>query len=145
MTTEPLTHDAVRFRFLRADDLPATNPHNLAYLFGLQDTQGNITQAQTNADGMLVFDFTLKVKRGKDPAIPVFNGAFASGSASDRFVYLSWRAIARGEYINRAKIPLSAVDWKLIRASVEQNRPITADLSGRGPGDTKKPITWYVE
>jgi hypothetical protein len=145
MTLAPLTHDAVRFRFLRSDDRPATNPDHLAYVFGLQDTQQNLTQAQIRPDGTLVFDFSLKVKPGKDPALPVFTGPFASGSPADRFVYLSWRAIERGDYINRAKIPLAGIDWKLIHASLEQNRPITADVSGRGPGNTKKPITWYLE
>ena len=33
--------DEVRFA-LRNDDIPATNPHSLAYRFGLQDTKQQI-------------------------------------------------------------------------------------------------------
>ena len=35
MTEKP---SEVRFRLIRADDLPATNPENDAFVFGLQDT-----------------------------------------------------------------------------------------------------------
>jgi len=32
--------DEIRFRLLRSDHVPATNPHNLAFKFGLQDKKG---------------------------------------------------------------------------------------------------------
>jgi hypothetical protein len=136
--------EEVHFRLLRSDDVPATNPHNLAYRFGLQDTKGNIVPAERQANGMLAFDFVLKVKPGKDAARPVFTGPFASGSVEDRFVYLSWFAIERGDYINRVKVRLGAIDWKMIRASQNEHRSITADLSGRGPGESMRPIAWYL-
>ena len=41
--------DDVRFRLLRADDVPATNPLNLKYKFGLQDSKGNIAAAVRRA------------------------------------------------------------------------------------------------
>jgi hypothetical protein len=43
----------VRFRLLRGDDKPATNPDNLAYEFGLQDTKQVIVAGNRRADGML--------------------------------------------------------------------------------------------
>jgi len=144
MTHTPSKPEEVRFRLLRGDDVPATNPHNLAYRFGLQDTKGNIVPGERRPNGMLAFDFSLKVKQGKDATRPVFTGPFASGPADDRFVYLSWFAIERGDYINRVKARLGAIDWKMIRASRKENRPITADLTGRGPGDAMKPIAWYL-
>jgi hypothetical protein len=135
--------EEVRFRLLRSDDIPATNPHHLAYQFGLQDTKGNIIPGKQQADGMLVFDFGLKVKPGKEDQ-PVFTGPYASGSVTDRFVYLSWFAIERGDYINRLKVRLEAIDWKLIRRSQKENQSITANMSGRGPGQATKPIAWYL-
>jgi hypothetical protein len=33
---------AVRFGLLRSDDIPATNPHNLAFQLGLPDKKQNI-------------------------------------------------------------------------------------------------------
>lgn len=136
--------EEVSFRLLRSDDVPATNPHNLAFRFGLQDTKGNIIPGGRQADGMLAFDFSLKVEQGKDAARPVFTSPFASGPVDDRFVYLSWFAIEHGDYINRVKVRLGAIDWKIIRASRKENRPITADLTGRGPGEAMKPVAWYL-
>jgi len=127
--------DEVRFRLLRGDDVPATNPFNLPYLFGLQDTKGDIVAAERLPDGLLAFGFTLKVKMGKDAKHPVFTGRFASGPVNDRFVYLFWRAIERGDTINRVKARLSTMDWTMVRASQEEDRPITADMTRWIPGE----------
>ncbi len=59
---------------LRGDDVPATNPLNLAYRFGLQvlrDKQ-EIVAGERQPNGTLVLDFSLKVKERKDPNHPVF-------------------------------------------------------------------------
>lgn len=134
----------VRFRLLRNNDIPATNPHKLAYKFGLQDTKQQIMEATPQPDGILAFDFTLTVKKGKSRKYPVFTGRYASGPVDDRFVYLSWWAIKRGHYINRVKARLSTIDWEMVRASQQQDRPITADMTGRGPGDPRKYVAWYL-
>jgi Family of unknown function (DUF5990) len=139
-----LSHEQVRFRLLRRDDVPATNPDKLVFRFGLQDTKGNIMSPDKRSDGMLIVDFTLKVKPGKDGR-PVFLGPFASGPVEDRFVYLSWWAIERKDYINRVKARLAEIDWKMIRESVERQQAITADVTGRSPGAGKTPIHWYLE
>jgi uncharacterized protein DUF5990 len=145
LTEEKIVHtDEVRFRLLRSDDVPATNPLNLAYQFGLQDIKGNLVAGTRQASGILVFDFILKAKVGKEPARPVFTGPFASGPVDDRFVYLSWRAIERGDYINRVKARLATIDWRMIRASQEKDLPITADMTGWSPGDARKHVTWYL-
>ena len=89
--------DEVRFRLRRRNDVPSTNPYNLAYRFVLQDTKGKIVSGVRQADGIFRFDFRLKVKPGKAPEHPVFTGLYASGPPIDRFVYLSWWAIDRGD------------------------------------------------
>jgi hypothetical protein len=137
--------DEVRLRLLRSNDVPPTNPHNLAYRFGLQDTKGNLVSGVQHPDGTFRFDFCLKVKPGKDREHPVFTGLYASGPLIDRFVYLSWWAIERGDWINRVKARLGTIDWKMVRASQEQDRPITADLTGWNPGDARKHISWYLD
>jgi hypothetical protein len=101
-------------RLLRSDDVPATNPHNLAYRFGLEDTKGNILPGERQADGIFAFDFNLKVKQGKDATRPVFTGRFASGSVEDRFVYRSWFAAEREDYINRLKVRLGGICRRFI-------------------------------
>ncbi len=134
----------VRFCLLRSDDLPATNPHNLAFRFGLQDTKGIIVPAEPGRDGKLAFPFTLTAKPGKDPDRPVFTGRFASGPADDRFVYLSWLAVDRGTYINRIKARLGSIDWALIHASQDGGRPITADMTDWTPHDSRKFVPWQL-
>jgi hypothetical protein len=139
-----MNSDVVRFRLLRNDDIPATNPHKLAYQFGLQDTKQEITSGERLPDGVFAFDFSLNVKRGKDPKVPVFTGRFASGPVDDRFVYLSWFAVERGDYINRVKARLSNLDWEMVRAAQAQDKSITADMTGWSPGDRRKYVDWYL-
>jgi Family of unknown function (DUF5990) len=139
-----VNRDEVRFRLLRSDDVPATNPHKLAYKFGLQDTKQQITEGTPQKNGTLAFHFTLKAKKGKNVRRPVFTGRYASGPVDDRFVYLSWRAIKRGDYINRVKARVSTIDWEMVRASQQQDRPITADMTGWRPGDPRKWVRWYL-
>jgi len=134
---------AVRFRLFRSDDKPATNPHNFTYLFGLQDKTQVIIPPTVLADGRLVFDFSLDVKPGK-AGEPVFTGRFASGPVDDRFVYLSWRAIERGDYINRIKARLSNLTWDVIETARTNDLTLTADMSGRGPGDPQKFVIWSL-
>jgi hypothetical protein len=136
--------DEVRFRLLRSDDVPATNPFNLAYRFGLQDTKQTIVPGERMPNGPLAFDFTLKVKRGKNPNHPVFTGRFAGGPVDDRFVYLSWQGIERGDYINRIKARLGTIDWKMVQASQKEDRAITADMTGWIPGEARKYVAWYL-
>jgi hypothetical protein len=132
------------FCLLRGDDVPPTNPQNLAFRFGLQDTKGIIQPAEPGPDNKLAFPFTLTVKPGKDPARPAFNGRFASGPVDDRFIYRSWLAVERGIWINRIKARLHSIDWKLIHASRDQGRPITADLTGWAPHDNRKFVAWQL-
>jgi hypothetical protein len=139
-----VNQDEVRFRLLRNDDVPATNPLNLSYRFGLQDTKQAIITGGRQRDGVFAFNFSLTVKPGKDPQHPIFTGRFASGPVNDRFVYLSWWAIERGNYINRVKARLGSIDWTMVRASQEQDRPITADMTGWLPGDARKHVAWYL-
>jgi Family of unknown function (DUF5990) len=139
-----VNRNEVRFRLLRSDDVPATNPHKLTYKFGLQDTKRQITKGTPQTNGMLAFDFTLKAKKGKNAKRPVFTGRYASGPVDDRFVYLSWWAIKSGDYINRVKARLSTIDWGMVRASQQQDRPITADMTGWVPGDPRKCVRWHL-
>jgi hypothetical protein len=133
----------VRLRLIRADDRPSTNPEGDAFEFGLQDTKGALIPAAHLPDGRLYWDFELRVRPAADGS-PNFLGRFASGPADDRFVYLSWRSIPRGVWINRLKARLNWIDWPLIRAAHAAGEPITADLTGRTPGHSMQRIDWRV-
>jgi hypothetical protein len=65
---------------------------------------------------------------------PLFGGRFASGPPKDRFLYLSRRAIKRGNFIKRVEARLSDLDWQMVRAAQESDKAATADMTGRTPG-----------
>jgi hypothetical protein len=114
-------------------------------VFGLQDTKQTIIPGERQPDGTLAFDFTLRVKPGADPDRPVLLGRFASGPAQDRFVYLSWRSVPRGVYINRVKARLGSIDWAMVREAQRTNRPLVADMTGWRPGDPRKQVEWRLD
>jgi hypothetical protein len=134
----------VRLRLIRRDEAPPSHDLDEAYEFGLQDTKQQIVPGERLADGGLVFDFTLEAKPGKHPDRPVFTGRFASGPAEDRFVYLSWRSVPRGVYINRVKARLGSIDWQMVRAAQAADRPLVADMSGWRPHDPRKQVEWRL-
>ena len=134
----------LRLRLIRDGDAPATNPLADEFVFGLQDTKQQIYPGKPQADGKLAWDFAVTVKTAATGNRPVFGGPFASGPASDRFIYLSWRSLERGDYINRVKARLSDLDWPLIRAAQAAGRPLVADLTGRSPGGGRVPVAWRL-
>jgi len=134
----------LRLRLIRDGDAPATNPLADEFVFGLQDTKQQIHAGVRQSDGKLAWDFTVTVKTAASGNRPVFGGPFASGPAGDRFVYLSWRSLARGDYINRVKARLTDIDWPLIHAAQAAGRPLVADLTGRPPGGGRVPVEWRL-
>jgi hypothetical protein len=131
-------------RLIRSDATPPSHDVVEDYVFGLQDTKQEVILPERRADGMLVFDFTLRAKPGRDPEHPAFTGRFASGPADDRFVYLSWRSVPRGVWINRVKARLSSISWAMLEGAEAAGQPLVADMSGKGPGDKQKFVTWRV-
>ena len=134
----------LRLRLVRDDDVPATNPLADEYVLGLQDTKQTIHPGKRQGDGKLAWDFAVTVKPTPSDGHPLFGGPFASGPAGDRFVYLSWRSLARGDYINRVKARLTDIDWPLIQAAQAAGRPLVADLTGRPPGGGRVPVPWRL-
>jgi hypothetical protein len=132
----------LRLRLTRGSDAPPTNPLGDAYEFGLQNTKQALIAGVRDAAGRLAFDFTLTVKPGKGGA-PNFTGAFASGPADDRFVYLAWRSIPRGVWINRIKARLADIDWAMIEQA--EGRRLVADLSDWSPGGGRRRVDWRAE
>jgi hypothetical protein len=136
------TPTELRLRLIRDTDAPPTNPLGDAFVFGLQDTKEQLHPAERDAAGRFVFDFMLAVKPGRDGA-PNFTGPFANGPAGDRFVYLSWRSIPRGVWINRIKARLADIDWPLIERA--PGRRLAADLSDWSPGGGRRRVDWRLK
>ena len=132
----------VRLRLVH-DNAPPIHDTGEPYLFGLQTTKAEILPGVLLPDGGVVFDFELKVKSDPNSDRPVFSGSCVSGSAEDRFVYLSWKAANRAGFINRVKARLRTIAWdQVVEARQAQSR-LVADLSGRKPHDTR-PLDWTL-
>jgi hypothetical protein len=125
-------------------DAPATNPERDPFEFGLQDARQQLIAGARDAAGRLTWDFEVTVRPGKDGA-PNFTGPFASGPPDDRFVYLAWRSIPRGVWINRIKARLGGIDWPLIDEARAQGRRLVADLSGWTPHDSRRQVDWRLQ
>jgi hypothetical protein len=129
----------------RANDAPPSHEFPEEEVeFGLQDTKGAVVPGVRGAKGEFVFDFVLTVREGVDAKHPAFGGRFASGPADDRFVYLSWRSVPRGVWINRVKARLGSVDWKMVREAQKADKPIVANMTGWALGDKRKFVEWRV-
>jgi len=134
----------VPFCLVRDHDKPISHAFEEPYEFGLQDNKGEIIAGNRDPTGRFVFDFRLKVKPAADGK-PTFTGRFASGPPDDRFVYLSWRSIPRGVYINRLKARLSSIDWDMIAAAYDDGgRRLCADMTDWQLGDPRRNVRWRV-
>jgi Family of unknown function (DUF5990) len=134
--------DAVRLRLLYVPGPPILH-EGQPWVFGLQDTRGGLHDGAPLEGGLHAYDFQLRVKPGPDSNRPVFSGDFASGTPTERFVYLSWKDTQTGAWINRLKAKLSPIAWPLVREAQAYGAPITASMAGRQLGDTRPP-TWRV-
>jgi hypothetical protein len=136
--------DEVKFRLMRADDIPPSHVVEESVEFGLQDIKGVVVPGARGLNGEFIFDFVLTVRDGADAKHPAFGGRFASGTADDRFVYLSWRSPSRGVWINRVKARLGSIDWKMVHAAQKADHPLVADMTGWVPGDKRKHVQWKL-
>src|SRR5262245_28790268 len=115
--------------------------------FGLQQGHGSayqVVQKQRSKGGDLTFDFTVKVKTGKDQQ-PDFTGDFVQGQAGDRFVYINIGTYAgqtNTPWSRRLKIPVSGISWSTLRA----NKVLAARVPGTSrKGEPNCAYTWRKE
>lgn len=121
--------------------------------FGLQKGAGRdyeVTQKQRSKTGDLQFEFTARVKEGKDGS-PVLLGPFVQGPPQERFVYIDigqYAGQADSCWIRRLKIPLRGIPWDVVkratRATLEAHVKGTAK-DGSPTCATVKPFEgWNV-
>lgn len=104
---------------------------------GVQKGHGNDyetfqTQKAKNQD--LRFEFTVRVKEGKDGQ-PNFLGPFAQGPASGRFVYLdigTYAGQTNTPWGRRLKIPLGGISWQMIEKALRSSTAIETRVPGTG-------------
>lgn len=106
--------------------------------YGLQKGGGSdyeVTQKQRSKSGDLQFEFSARVKEGKDGE-PVLLGPFVHGPPQERFVYLdigTYAGQTNTQWSRRLKIPLRDITWD----SVKQASRAGHCLEARVPGTAK--------
>ena len=76
------------------------------------------------------FHPTFRVTRQAEGS-PNFLGAFAKGTAQERFFYLSWGVVGEDglfEMFRRAKIHLNHLTWDQVEKAMKQNRAIRVEI-----------------
>ena len=101
--------------------------------FALQKGGGHdyeAVQTQRSSKGDLHFDFTVRVRPGKDGG-PNFLGPFVHGPTGERFIYIDIGTMA-GQmgscWERRLKVPLRGITWEMI----EQTRGLVTKVAGKG-------------
>src|SRR5690349_16507345 len=87
--------------------------------FGLHKGRGDAyepVQRQRSKGGDLQFEFSVRVKEGRNDAEPSLLGPFVQGKAGDRFVYIDIGTMAGQAdtcWTRRLKIPLRGITMKM--------------------------------
>ena len=120
----------VRMRLVLVDPPPGID-------FGIQRGRG--AQYETlfvkqRTQGDISFDFSLTVSESRKDGLPNFQGPFAQGPPTDRFVYVdvgTYAGQTGTHWARRMKVPLEGITWALIRKAISKPG---ARLSARIPG-----------
>ena len=105
--------------------------------FGLQKGSGNnfeVTQKQRSKTGDLHFEFSARVKEGKDGA-PVLLGPFVHGPPQERFVYIdigTYAGQTGTPWSRRLKIPLRGITWELVKQASRKAHFLETRVPGTG-------------
>ena len=117
--------------------------------FALQKGSGNnyeTVQIQRSGKGDLRFDFSVRVREGKDGQ-PNFLGPFVQGPAHERFVYIdigSYAGQTDTSWARRLKIPLRGISWAQVKkAKVLQTRVPGTGKDGSPTCATVKPFAGW--
>ena len=121
----------LKFRIILEDPPPGVD-------YGLQKGGGNdyeVVQKQRSKIGDLKFEFTTRVKEGKDGQ-PVLLGPFTHGPTGGRFAYVdigTYAGQTDTPWSRRLKIPFRDITWDVINKTANGKRV----LETRVPGTAK--------
>ena len=105
--------------------------------YGLQKGGGSnyeVTQKQRSKTGDLQFEFSARVREGKD-GLPVFLGPFVHGSPQERFVYLdigTYAGQTETPWSRRLKIPLRGITWDMVKQASRTAHVLETRVPGTG-------------
>jgi hypothetical protein len=105
-------------------------------VFCLQRGKTEIVSPVRSTGDDLSFDFTVRVRDGREDGLPNFLGPFTQGPPTGRFVYVN-SGTSAGEvgspWTRRAKIHLSSISWALIEeALAAPDAVLEARIAGMG-------------
>ena len=104
--------------------------------YGLQKGGGSdyeVTQKQRSKSGDLRFEFTARVKEGKDGQ-PVLLGPFVHGPPGERFVYLdigTYAGQTDTPWSRRLKIPLRGITWDVVKQASRAAQCLETHVAGK--------------
>jgi Family of unknown function (DUF5990) len=104
--------------------------------FGLQQGRGSnyeVVQKQRSKTGNLHFEFSARVKDGKDG--PTLLGPFVQGPPHERFVYLDIGTYAGQTdtcWSRRLKVPLREITWEMIKQASRAPHVLETRIQGTG-------------
>ena len=102
--------------------------------FGLQDKNVNLSAGERLSEGRLRFVCDLQVKQANNGQ-PNFTGPFAHGTAQERFLYLTHKALQNGEWkiVKRIKVHLKSITAEQVAAAqATPGAVLVAGVDGRG-------------
>ena len=124
--------------------------------YGLQKGGGSdfeVTQKQRSKSGDLQFEFSARVKEGKDGQ-PVLLGPFVHGPPQERFVYLdigTYAGQTDTPWSRRLKVPLREITWDVVKQASRAGHCLETRVPGRAKDGspscaTVKPFSgWKVK
>src|SRR5215510_8998321 len=110
----------LNFRIILEDPPPGVD-------YGLQKGGGNdyeVIQKQRSKTGDLKFEFSARVKEGKDGQ-PVLLGPFTQGPVDGRFAYLdigTYAGQTDTQWSRRLKIPFRDITWDIVNKAAKSKR-----------------------
>lgn len=108
--------------------------------FGLQKGRGNnyeTIQKQRSKARDLLFEFTVRVKPGRNDDVPNFLGPVVQGPSGERFVYIdigTYAGQADTGWSRRLKIPLRGITWEMIERLSGKDLVLETRVPGTGKG-----------
>jgi len=120
----------LNFRIILVDPPPGVD-------YGLQKGGGNdyeVVQKQRSKSGDLKFEFSARVKEGKDGQ-PVLLGQFTQGPVDGRFAYLdigTYAGQTDTQWSRRLKIPLRDITWDVVKKASKGKRVLETRVPGKG-------------
>ena len=106
--------------------------------FGVQDKSGDIRPGAQTATRSVVFECDITASHAGERAEPNFLGPYTHGPPTGRFIYVSHGTRGRAGWIKRIKIPLTSINWSMVKAA--RDGALETEVDGRSSGTVR--ATW---